>query len=98
MGWRQEKWVSRVEGVEEEWELLGDGVGRGAGAESQGARAFSVLQWWWGRAVIRREGWAGGPIASSFWLFSQLVLVPWVLECEFLIISGDGMQPWWPLL
>lgn len=98
MGWRQEKWVSRVEGVEEKWELLGDGVDRGTGAESQGAGALSVLQRWWGRAVMRGEGWAGGPLASSFWLFSQLVLVLWVLDCEFLVIGGAGVQPWWLVL
>lgn len=92
--WGQEKWICRAEGVKEEWEFFGDGYGWGAGAESQGAGALSILPGVWGRAVVRREGRAGGLLISSFLLASYLIPAQSGRGCEFVVISGAGMWPW----
>lgn len=84
--------------MEGEWEFFGDWSGQVTGAESQGAGALCMLPGGWGRGVVGREGWAGSPLANSFQLASHLVPAQKVLCCEFLVIDGAGMWPWWLVL
>lgn len=69
-----------------------------AGAESQGAGALCMWPGRWGRGVVRREGWAGSPLANAFQLASHLVPAQKVLCYEFLVLDGAGMWPWWLVL